>query len=66
VCDAGTATSLVVATCLRGRRDQGDHRRGERLEKLVDEIENALREDTGELIHGHLHPSGNMLKATWG
>src|SRR5438132_91607 len=27
----------------------------ERLEKLVDEIENALREDTGELIHGHLH-----------
>jgi methyl-accepting chemotaxis protein len=27
----------------------------ERLEKLVEEIENALREDTGELIHGHLH-----------
>ncbi len=48
----------------------------ERLEKLVDEIENALREDSGELIHGHLHTgrrgaaprrrAGNVLKATWG
>ncbi|HEX9527763.1 MAG TPA: methyl-accepting chemotaxis protein [Streptosporangiaceae bacterium] len=27
----------------------------ERLEKLVDEIENALREGSGELIHEHLH-----------
>jgi len=27
----------------------------ERLEKLVDEIENALQEDTRELIHEHLH-----------
>jgi hypothetical protein len=29
----------------------------ERLEKLVDEIENALRDGSGELIHEHLHPA---------
>ncbi len=48
----------------------------ERLGRLVDEIENALREDSRELIHEHLHTgrrgaapwrrAGNMLKATWG
>jgi methyl-accepting chemotaxis protein len=31
----------------------------ERLERLVDEIENALRDDSAELVHGHLRaPEG--------
>jgi len=29
----------------------------ERLEKLVDEIETALREGAGELVHEHLRPA---------